>query len=179
MARIRIAQQGWAGIRAAERIEDITAGIRLLWVEIDGCRIEDVSHAHFSAANDLTLPIMEVGVIGYVEIVYLGADGTELASRWVRPEALGELDANALVPIPTDDLFPEKKDEWFANETEAAEALVLDALLSAYPEIVHKDGAGFVRAVLGSNDPERTAADAARDAVQRLILAGFLRQPAT
>lgn len=79
MAKIRIAQKGWYGGSHAETAEDVAVGIGVLWVEIDGHRLADITSVSFRAARDeITMPILEVDVIGPVEIVYCDKDGNEL-----------------------------------------------------------------------------------------------------
>lgn len=77
--RIRIAQQGWAAVQAAKNLEEVKAGIRLPWVELDGVRLTDIASVEFSAgADEFGQARMTIELLGPVEIVYVGPDGEPL-----------------------------------------------------------------------------------------------------
>lgn len=95
--RIRLAQRGWDGDHAAETMDDVGAGIGLLWVEIDGHRFEGVVRADFTADKvDAMIPLLHLEIIGPVEIIYIGKDGQPLGveklstEEWMLESKVGQ-----------------------------------------------------------------------------------------
>lgn len=96
MSRIRIAQRAWEGSSAVDEITSETCGVDLIWVEIDGYRIdryiEGVSiQGHKDAPNfrigDI-VPEITLRILGTVEIVYLDTNLNEIGHAEVDPLAL-------------------------------------------------------------------------------------------
>ena len=80
--RVRVAQTGWNVDRPAETLDDVTTGLGVEWVEIDGHRFDRVISATVVASKDaVTLgPWLVVQVVGPVEIVYVDSAGAELGA---------------------------------------------------------------------------------------------------
>lgn len=80
--KVRIATYGYrAGSGRAETLDEVTHGIRIPWVEIDGHRFDAITHAVIDLGkDDVTSVEVTVAVIGPVELVYVDADGNELGA---------------------------------------------------------------------------------------------------
>lgn len=77
--KIRIATYGHARGGRAASVEEVTCGIRVPWVEIDGHRFDAITHAVIDfGKDDLASCEVTLGVIGPVEVVYVDAEGDPL-----------------------------------------------------------------------------------------------------
>jgi hypothetical protein len=63
----------------ADDLSQVTAGLNLEWVEVDGPRFEDVASVDFRPEAGFTT--VKVEFIGTVEVVYLGREGRELGQQ--------------------------------------------------------------------------------------------------
>lgn len=76
---IRIGQLGWDRDSPAETVDDVTLGIGVYWVEINGVRIERVMRAEVIARDDeFTVPRIVLDIADGVQIVYVDRDGDPL-----------------------------------------------------------------------------------------------------
>lgn len=79
--RVRVAQRGWIADRAASSLEEVSAGVGVYWVEIDGHRFEHVGGIEFEARQgEFSVPVLRLPIIGSLEVVYLDQSGNELGS---------------------------------------------------------------------------------------------------
>lgn len=91
MARLRIATEGRTGVSFAQRLHEVIIGRGVVWVEIDGVRVEDVSGVRIGIQKGFQVNVIEldsaffeegvaaeIEVLGNVELVYVGADGEPL-----------------------------------------------------------------------------------------------------
>jgi len=104
--RIRLAMQGYGQRGPATTMDEVTCGIRVPWVELDGQRIsKDLISAEFRASDDgPTRTLLTVEILGPVELVYTDAKGVPLdpqASEEIEasdtPELLGVMDHTSVV----------------------------------------------------------------------------------
>lgn len=103
--KITIAQQGWAGSTPAKSLEEVRAGVKLPWIELDGHRLSDIAAVAFRAAGDeFGKATMTVELLGPVEIVYVGENGQPLGEpvTMTAAEAIaaGRIDYQAIVERP-------------------------------------------------------------------------------
>lgn len=102
--RVRIAQEGWQSSWPASRQEDVSIGMMLPWVEIDGLRLHRVSSAEVRFAPDgFTVPQLVVNIIGTVEVVYVDEHGEPLPGETltVSPDAvMGTYDGGTIRERP-------------------------------------------------------------------------------
>jgi len=98
--RVRIAMLGVGDGTVAETVEDVTIGVKVPWVELDGHRFEDIVAATFEAAGDgISTCRLVLEPIGRVELVYVDHDGDPLpgnAETVDDPTSLGRLDYSAV-----------------------------------------------------------------------------------
>ena len=73
---IRIAQRGWRMMQPADALDHVHTGLHVLWVEVDGHRMENVASVRLDLQGGF--PDTEIHLIGRVELVYLGENGEEL-----------------------------------------------------------------------------------------------------
>ena len=80
--RVRIAMRGYSKVGPTEVVEDVIAGVKLPWVELDGHRIhagQGLISAEFNAAvDDLSVTNIVLTVSGPVELVYVDRLGLPL-----------------------------------------------------------------------------------------------------
>ena len=98
---IRVAQQGRTIDSPAETLDEVIAGFRCMWVEIDGVRLTAEDHGlvsfSFTARNgEVTIPEVVLRLVGPVEVVYLDGDGNELGAEPF-PDFAGTLGGDSLV----------------------------------------------------------------------------------
>lgn len=105
--KVRIGQRGLArSSRAPETVDDVDLGYRVMWVELDGHRFEDVVTVAFSAGGDeITTPSITLNLIGAIEMVYVGADGEPLPGAPAEMsiealEAIGEIGHDTVIEKP-------------------------------------------------------------------------------
>lgn len=103
--KIRIAQQGWGHDGPAKSLEEVRAGVKLPWIELDGHRLSDIASVEFRAATtEFGMATMTVELLGPVEIVYIGADGQPLGEpvpmTAAQAIAAGRIDYGAIVERP-------------------------------------------------------------------------------
>jgi hypothetical protein len=80
--RVRVAMKGWNRSQAATTPDEVSSGVMMPWVEIDGVKYDAVTHAEFHAdEHDFSRLTVTIGVLGPVDLVYLGPDGEELVSE--------------------------------------------------------------------------------------------------
>lgn len=90
-ARIRIGVEGRSGASYAESLADVVLGRGVHWVEVDGTRLTGITGVRLDIANGFHTTRLvldesfhgehvatEIGMLGSVELVYLGADGEPL-----------------------------------------------------------------------------------------------------
>lgn len=106
--KIRLGQQGWKGSTPAETLDEVFVGLKLLWVELDGHKFEDVISAEFRAdVDDIGQIGLVVKPIGSFEVVYVGQDGEELGSTRVLTNdapGLGKFEYDTFIERPPDAL---------------------------------------------------------------------------
>lgn len=91
MPNIRIAQKAWKGMQHATEMGPDVVGLDLMWVEIDGHRIDWVHAAEIRAASrEFSVPEITVAIIGTVEIVYVDKDGNEIGHVHADPAELAD-----------------------------------------------------------------------------------------
>lgn len=125
--RIRIAQRAWAGSHPADTLDDTVIGLAMPWVELDGHRFDQISHAHI-AIDSRGFPTITIGLIGLVEMVYLDSNGDVIGSVVTDPVTLDgtEFDGTSAVPVPepTDvERLAEDRDDWRRRALEAEDTI--------------------------------------------------------
>ena len=102
--------QGWGARGPAENSDEIVAGVRLPWIELDGHRISDgvVSAEFVASKEDISRCKLTLEIMGPIEIVYIDKDGHLFPgfSEEIDPvdahEVLGSMDHTAVVrPNPS------------------------------------------------------------------------------
>lgn len=107
---LRIAQIGWGIDRAAGHVDEVSAGVRCMWIEIDGNRFDNLIEAHIKIRdNEFTTPVVTMEFAAPIEIVYTDSDGVPLPGNVVEASSVG-LDGKTLAhdrvmrrPSPFDD----------------------------------------------------------------------------
>jgi hypothetical protein len=87
-------------------LDEVAVGVRCMWVELDGHRIDAIISATFTASvnpDDLASCHLTLDVLGPVELVYVNRDGdiipgTEEIPADHAPILLGEMNHRTMVP---------------------------------------------------------------------------------
>lgn len=99
--KVRIAMQGINNGDTPGTVEEVTHGVRMPWIELDGHRFQDVISARFEAGKDeVSSCELILRVIGPVELVYTDGRGVPLSGFPIEvefPGNLGEVDHQAIV----------------------------------------------------------------------------------
>lgn len=116
------------GTQPVESMDDVRAGIKMPWVELDGHRFEDLAEARIEmASNGALRTYVTFQFIGPVEIVYVDRDGNEISSIPVDGGVLPEvIDRHTYMEVP-DEIHP--------------------ALIEASKQVdkIYRDGSGNVK----------------------------------
>jgi len=106
--KIRIATRavGKQG-RVVETMDDVQAGVKIPWVELDGTKYSDLVNATIEVDRSSVLrTAITFEFIGPVELVYVDGDGAEIGSVVTDPGSLPRvLDRNTWIPVP-DEIHP-------------------------------------------------------------------------
>jgi hypothetical protein len=79
MARVRVGVRGYTASGPAETREEVVAGRQIVWVEIDGTRIDGTQLISVGGNwGGQGFHVTEVSFIGLPEFVYLDRDEKEL-----------------------------------------------------------------------------------------------------
>lgn len=80
MAKIRVGVWGFKPTGPAHELEEVVAARNIVWVEVDGTRIDGTQLVSVSGnwGGQSGFHVTEVGFIGLPEFVYLDRDGQEL-----------------------------------------------------------------------------------------------------
>lgn len=76
---IRIAQRAWATNRAAENADEMTAAVRVEWIDVAGVMLPPDRVVSATVTADAGIQRITVELIGPAEFVYLDADGDPVA----------------------------------------------------------------------------------------------------
>ncbi len=90
------------GVSDPTSMDDVRAGVKMPWVELDGHRFSDLAEARVEMAHNGVLhTFVTFQFIGPVEIVYLGRDGEEIGTVETTGDKLpAVIDGNTIFDVP-------------------------------------------------------------------------------